>query len=384
MDTISAACTDSTLVGEARKGNEQAFAVLIDRHRSLVFGTTWAALQDYDDTEDATQESFVLAYRHLDDLKNPAKFSSWIYSIALNVARKWLGKRVLEQRRREDLSASWERPAEYHKDACDTKSQQRAELKRAFGALSSEDRTAITLFYLVGLDQKQIAQTLEIPVGTVKSRLHRSRNQLRRRLLQMAKENFAAHASREDYGRAVIGGMRGVIHWQRLLQEEGLEGWQPGKPEEEASWMRSGDAIIGEDAEGEEGKQLFIGDHSWKDYELSVLITPISGGNAQVLFRVSEDRRSWYLFDFLLGWQAIAISQVDPSGLQKLSVVNYPIESGQEYDVQIAAREKSLTSYVDGKLINQVTDSSYRSGPIALNVWESKTAFRDPRIRSMH
>jgi hypothetical protein len=70
--------------------------------------------------------------------------------------------------------------------------------------------------------------------------------------------------------------------------------------------------------------------------------------------------------------------------MQKLSVVNFPIEAGREYDVQIAARGQSLTSYIDGKLLNQVTDSSHPSGPIALNVWESKTAFRDPRVRLMH
>ncbi|MDE2830471.1 MAG: DUF1080 domain-containing protein [Gemmatimonadota bacterium] len=52
--------------------------------------------------------------------------------------------------------------------------------------------------------------------------------------------------------------------------------------------------------------------------------------------------------------------------------------------MQIAARGASLTSYIDGKLVNQVTDFSYQSGPIALNVWESKTAFRDLRFRHLH
>lgn len=171
---------------------------------------------------------------------------------------------------------------------------------------------------------------------------------------------------------------------QKLLSGEGLEGWLPGTQAEEKLWQRSGDAIIGEDAEGKRGRQLFVGDNSWKNYEFSVLITPISGGNAQVFFRVSEDRKSWYLLDLLLGWQAIAISKVDPGGLQKLSVVNFPLERGREYDIQIAARDASLTSYIDGKLINQVTDFSHRSGPVALNAWDSKTAFRDPRVRLMH
>jgi len=90
------------------------------------------------------------------------------------------------------------------------------------------------------------------------------------------------------------------------------------------------------------------------------------------------------VLDFLLGWQAIAISKVEAGNLTKISVVNYPLERGQEYDVQIAARGASLTSYIDGKLMNQVTDFSFPSGPIALNVWECKTAFRDMRFRLLH
>ena len=114
-------CNDPALVREARKGNDQAFAVLINRYRSFIFGTAWAALQDYDDAEDVAQESFVLAYRRLSDLKEPGKFPSWLHSIAMNVARKWLGKRVLEQRRFERLKASPEMVTEHPEAARESK-----------------------------------------------------------------------------------------------------------------------------------------------------------------------------------------------------------------------------------------------------------------------
>lgn len=378
---------DAALVQAALEGCDQAFASLIDRYRQVVFGTVWSLLQDFDDAEDAAQEAFVLAYRHLNDLKSPEKFSSWIYSIATNVGRKWLGKRRLERQRFIRLEQAAEmafRPEE------EKESLHPGALREAFEVLSVEDRATATLFYLVGLDQGQVADILGIPLGTVKSRLHRSRNQLKRRVLEMAKETLQDRASGEDYGRAVIEGMRGVIHWKRLLQEKGLEGWTPGNPDRsegealEEVWKRSGGAIVGEDVDQSDGERLLIGEASWKDYEFSLLITPISGGNAQVQFRISEDKQCYYMLDLLLGWQAIAISKVDQRGLQKLSVVNFPIELGREYDVQIAVREASLTSYVDGQLINQVTDFSYRAGPIALTVWLSKTAFRDPRIRFLH
>ena len=86
----------------------------------------------------------------------------------------------------------------------------------------------------------------------------------------------------------------------------------------------------------------------------------------------------------LLGWQTIAISKVVKGQLTKIGVVKFPIESGQEYDIQIAARKSSLTSYVDGRLVNQVTDETFLSGEIALMTWKSKTAFRDQRYRLLH
>ena len=374
---------EAALVRAAREGCDETFSILIDRYRRVVFGTVWSALQDFDDAEDATQEAFVLAFRHLSDLKDPTRFSSWIYSIAKSVVHKWLGKRALNRHRfirLEEVSEVVEdraedRVEEYHPE----------ELREAFEVLSPEDREATTLFYLVGLTQQQTAELLSIPVGTVKSRLHRSRNTLKRRLLDMAKEHFQDQAPCEDYSRAVIGGMRGVFHWKKLIEKEGLAGWRPERgSESEEAWSRSDETIIGEDMDGT-GERLIIGDASWKDYELSVLITPMSGGNAQVQFGLSEDGQCYYMLDMLLGWQAVSVSKVDmrpgASGLQKLDVVNFPIERGREYDVLIATREASITTYIDGKLMNQLTDFSYRSGPIALNVWQSKTSFRDPRIR---
>ena len=89
---------DRALVDKACSGDESAFADLINQHRSLVFGIIWAVLQNADDTEDATQETFILAYRNLNQLDDVGKFSSWLCTIARNVALKWVRKRTLEAR----------------------------------------------------------------------------------------------------------------------------------------------------------------------------------------------------------------------------------------------------------------------------------------------
>lgn len=373
---------DEVLVHRARQGDDDAFAALIERHRRLVFGVVWSLLQDPDDAEDAAQETLVLAYRHLPELRDPARFAAWICALARNTGYKWLGRRAIEQQRYARLEEVAAPPVEIGEQPT------REALRQALGEISQEEREAATLHYLVGLDQLQVAGLLQIPVGTMKSRLHRARQLLKRRLIEMAKEPIEAHTG-EDYGRAVIGGMRGVIHWQKLLGAEDLEGWRSLNPMRQEGeklaqvWQRSGETIIGTDVDGE-GERLLTGDASWKDYEFSVLATTIEGGNALVQFRVSEDRRHFYVFDMLMGWKAVAISKVDDRGLQKLSVVNFPVEHNREYDVLIAAREASLTTYIDGKLMNQTTDFEYRGGPVALNVWQSRTAFRDPRIRFLH
>ena len=165
--------SDKTLVDKACSGDESAFADLINQHRSLVFGVIWAVLQNADDTEDATQETFILAYRNLNQLDDVGKFSSWLCTIARNVALKWVRKRTLEAR---GLSRVQEyQQLEFVHPENTMEPQYASALKRAFKLLSPADRTVTTLFYLVGLHQNQIACILGIPVGTVKSRLHRSR-----------------------------------------------------------------------------------------------------------------------------------------------------------------------------------------------------------------
>lgn len=367
-----ASLSDSHCVTRSCAGDEEAFAELVNRHWMRLHRFVSGIVRDQDDVEDVLQEAFVRAFRSLGDLQEPARFSTWVTSIARNTALKAIRHREMARRGLDrtdvvvpvdgrDGEAGFSGPA----------------VRRGLASLPGAVRETMTLFYLLGFDQARIGALLNIPVGTVKSRLHRGRQALKRSLTTMKQTQL-----KEDYGRAVIGGMRGLIQWRKLLAEEGLDGWQLEKGNEGA-WERSGEAIIGSD-EGGTGAFLVTGERTWHDYELSVLVTPISGGNAQIFFRVSEDQRSWYLLDFLLGWQAIAISRVDDGQLTKLSVVNFPIETGTEYDVMIAAREASLTSYVDGKLVNDVTDFTHRTGPIALNAWNCKTAFRDPRIRLMH
>ena len=130
---------------------------------------------------------------------------------------------------------------------------------------------------------------------------------------------------------------------------------------------------------------VVFGESTWKSYELKFGLQFLEGANAQVHLRRSEDGKQFYMVDFLFGWQALGVSRVDNrpggKGLQKLSVVNLEMSKLSEYKVEIAARELSITTYVDGKLINQVTDETFEAGPMGFFAWEAKARFNQPEFR---
>jgi hypothetical protein len=130
---------------------------------------------------------------------------------------------------------------------------------------------------------------------------------------------------------------------------------------------------------------VVFGESAWKSYELRFGLQILEGANAQIRLRQSDDGKQFYLVDFLFGWQALGVSRINNrpggKGLQKLSVVNLEMARQTEYKVEIAVRDLSITTYVDGKLINQVTDEDYASGPIALCAWEAKARFSQPEFR---
>ena len=178
----------------------------------------------------------------------------------------------------------------------------------------------------------------------------------------------------DDY-RAVIWGMNGDTPWTFLLPAEGLEGLNVDK-----HWRREGNTIIGAKKEG--SAVLTFGEEGWKDYEIDFYVMITEGSNLDVGFRASATQS--YVFKFLLGWQACAVTMRDSSGtppLDHLSVVNHKIERNREYHVQIAIRGSSITTYVDGNLVNQVTDKVLKAGKCYLEVWQGNTEFRNIRYR---
>ncbi len=134
---------------------------------------------------------------------------------------------------------------------------------------------------------------------------------------------------------------------------------------------------------GEEGARLVFGGHDWRDYEVKCRVEAEKGGNVQIAFRLSEDGAKGYMLDLLYGWQAVAISRIERGTVLKLSVVNHELRHGRSYEVEFAARGASLTSYIDGVLVNQATAFDHEKGRFALTVWSGKTVFERPMARRL-
>ncbi|MDE2890085.1 MAG: DUF1080 domain-containing protein [Gemmatimonadota bacterium] len=202
-------------------------------------------------------------------------------------------------------------------------------------------------------------------------------------VLSMTTSAFADNRldSEVDYGRARIGGMKGWIHWEPMLHGEGLKGWTP---DDESLWSREGNTVIARAGGQDNATRLVKGDSTWSNYELKVQVMWVRGANVQIRFGITDQSRE-YMVDYLGGWKAMAISTYERGkrGVTKLDVVNLVLEPGREYDLVLAVRGRSVTTYVDGRLVNRLTLEANPKGAVALGTWgrHAVARFRDPKIR---
>jgi RNA polymerase sigma-70 factor, ECF subfamily len=165
--------SDAHLVTRAQAGRQDAFEELVRRHRDPVFRVALRMLGDDGDAEDATQDAFVQAWRGLGGFRADAAFSTWMYRIVTNRCLNLLRAR----RRTDPLPAEREAPAS-RPDRIAEARWQVADLERAIARLTPEQRAPLVLRELEGCSYEEIAETLEVSVTAVKSRLHRARLEL--------------------------------------------------------------------------------------------------------------------------------------------------------------------------------------------------------------
>jgi RNA polymerase sigma-70 factor (ECF subfamily) len=177
---------DRELAAVAKGGDERAFAELVRRHQEVVYRIVYRMLRDRDAAEDVTQVTFVRAFRSLVHFKEEFDFHPWLYRIAVNAALTALQKQKRE--RKVDIDSVPERhfPRPAGEESPVDEAARRELMTRVEAALPQlpeEQRTVFLLRVGEGLSYDEIARTLDIPRGTVMSRLSRAREALRKRLV---------------------------------------------------------------------------------------------------------------------------------------------------------------------------------------------------------
>ena len=175
--------TDKELVKRVQKGDKGAFDVLVLKYEQKIVNLVMRYVRDPEQALDISQEAFIKAYRALPRFRGDSAFYTWLYRIAVNTAKNYL---AAQRRRPMDIELDLQDPEQYGLHAklkeTDTPegitlSQELQEtLERAIEALPDDLRTAIILRELDGMSYEEIAQTMDCPVGTVRSRIFRARD----------------------------------------------------------------------------------------------------------------------------------------------------------------------------------------------------------------
>ena len=180
--------SDEELVTRAQSGDQESFNQLVSRWERPIYALAYRTLGREDDARDVVQDAFLRAYRGLRSFKGEAKFSSWLYRITLNLCRDWIRRerrapvvQVPEGVDPVDLADAQASPAESVEDLVARREMTEA-VTRAMSELPEEQRAAILLKEYHGLTFQEIADQLNCPLSTVKTRLYQGLSVLRRRL----------------------------------------------------------------------------------------------------------------------------------------------------------------------------------------------------------
>jgi len=167
---------DHSLADRARNGDLDAFEELMHARIDAIYRLSFAIVGDEADARDSTQETFIAAWRRIRGLRDPGRFDAWLQRIAVNSARMTLRSRG-RRRVREILSGDVANLAGMSNRAKPERSDSDS-LGAALDRLPVDQRTIVVLHHLEGHDLAGLAEILEIPIGTVKSRLHSARQAL--------------------------------------------------------------------------------------------------------------------------------------------------------------------------------------------------------------
>jgi RNA polymerase sigma-70 factor (ECF subfamily) len=188
---MTAAATDKQLVARVQKGDSRAFDMLVMKYQHKIFSLISRYIKDADEVQDVAQEAFIKAYRALPRFRGDSAFYTWLYRIAINTAKNHL---VSRSRRPPGSDVDIE-DAEYYEGGAALRdienpenalygNELKAVVEQAIADLPDDLRSAVTLREFDGLSYEDIADIMDCPVGTVRSRIFRAREAIDRQVKQ--------------------------------------------------------------------------------------------------------------------------------------------------------------------------------------------------------
>jgi RNA polymerase sigma-70 factor (ECF subfamily) len=188
---------DRQLIAECLGGQRDAFGVLVSRYQARLYNAAIRLVDSPEDAADVVQDAFLNAFQSLHSFKGDAEFFTWLYRIAFNTAIS------LKRKRRAAISLDAagpdggidpDDPSEYVKPGLALeRSEEERQLQEAMVRLSHEHREVLILKDIEGMRYEEIAEILKVPIGTIRSRLHRARLELRE-LLQPNENDDEEHS----------------------------------------------------------------------------------------------------------------------------------------------------------------------------------------------
>ena len=193
---------DVRLIQRSLTGDENAFAQLVKKYQKQVHALAWRKVGDFHTAEEITQDTFLRVYKNLSTLKDPNRFTGWLYRIAARQCHAWLRKKRMQTQSLEDTDLELIEGVTYSQYVAEEQAKaateaQRGIVQRLLARLQESERTVVTLHYFGEMTCEEISRFLGVSASTVKSRLHRARNRLKKAepMIREALEGFQIRAN---------------------------------------------------------------------------------------------------------------------------------------------------------------------------------------------
>jgi len=181
---MSTGPSDNEIISRVLKGEQNAFAELVNRYQSYVFTLTLRMIKSREDAEEVAQDVFIKAYRYLADFRGESKFSTWLYTITNTTSITFLRKKKLEIHSLDNekvFETADNQDSGFSANLIELKSRVNM-VNEAIALLSPDDAEVITLFYKAEQNLEEIGKILRLESNTVKVRLHRARTRLKEKM----------------------------------------------------------------------------------------------------------------------------------------------------------------------------------------------------------